>query len=208
METKQDIRKRILEARDSLPYEKRYADSMRINAKILSLPAYAEAEAVFCYVSFRSEVITVRLLLQALADGKRVYCPKVIADRRMEFYEIMAIDEFTDGFHGVLEPRPVPAKQFVVSKQFCEQLFTKEKAVLFLMPGAVFDKNKNRIGYGGGYYDTYLARCMQAGLASYMTTAALAFSVQVTESIVPEAHDIAPLMLITEQPDRQRGDYV
>lgn len=211
METKSKVRKRILAERDSLTEDKRHADSQTITQNILSLPAYREAEAVFCYVSYRSEVETDRLIRQALSDGKKVYCPRVILPaydseshnntkaHRMEFYEITTMESLEKGYMGILEPKPLPENQFVISKQFCELTFTKIPAALFLMPGAAFDSAHHRIGYGGGFYDAYLARCQKAGIDQYMTTAALAFSSQITDTIEAEPHDITPCFVVTEQ---------
>ena len=60
------------------------------------------------------------------------------------------------------------------------------------MPGVAFDRNKNRIGYGKGFYDSYLT------LHSQFDTIALAFDCQIVESIQTESHDIIPHYLITE----------
>ena len=74
------------------------------------------------------------------------------------------------------------------------------------MPGAVFDKERHRIGYGKGFYDRYLDRltglekenCCKWSVELHLTTAALAYSCQVLTLIPYEKHDIRPDMLITE----------
>ena len=58
--------------------------------------------------------------------------------------------------------------------------------------GVVFDRAGNRIGYGGGYYDSYLkqADCIKVGVA---------FDFQCVEQIVPEVHDVPVDYIITEK---------
>ena len=64
---------------------------------------------------------------------------------------------------------------------------------MVVVPGVVFDLSRNRIGYGAGYYDSFLKKtggsCFKVGVA---------FDLQVVERIVPDAHDVALDMVITE----------
>ena len=66
------------------------------------------------------------------------------------------------------------------------------------MPGAVFDKDRHRIGYGGGFYDKYL-ECLEAPLCFSMSLTALAYDCQIVARIPYEPHDIRPDMIITEK---------
>ena len=74
---------------------------------------------------------------------------------------------------------------------------TKKKAkgdsVLVLLPGSAFDRNRNRIGYGKGFYDKYLIKHQQ------YRTLALAFEFQVVDSIPTDSYDIRPDGIITEE---------
>ncbi|WP_304635881.1 5-formyltetrahydrofolate cyclo-ligase, partial [uncultured Oscillibacter sp.] len=67
------------------------------------------------------------------------------------------------------------------------------KAMMW-MPGAVFDRERHRIGYGKGFYDRYLARlrstavCQADGRTGlHLTTAALAYACQIVTRIPSEA---------------------
>ena len=65
----------------------------------------------------------------------------------------------------------------------------KEKSCIFttpgfmLVPGLAFDKNGNRLGYGGGFYDKYLASHEE------IITAALGYDFQIVEKVPSEPHD-------------------
>lgn len=72
---------------------------------------------------------------------------------------------------------------------------------LLCMPGAAFDRARHRIGYGGGFYDRYLAKmtAMMPQRALQLTTVALAYRCQVFDEIPWEPHDVTPDILLTEQ---------
>ena len=61
------------------------------------------------------------------------------------------------------------------------------------MPGVVFDLQRHRVGYGGGFYDRFLEQ--HPGL----TTVALAFEFQVREEVPFEEFDIRPAKVVTER---------
>ena len=71
------------------------------------------------------------------------------------------------------------------------------------MPGAVFDVEGNRIGYGGGYYDKFLQK-LEIEFSTQQREVykiAVAFECQMTElgNIISETYDIKPNCIITEK---------
>ena len=120
----------------------------QITERICSLYQYREAETLLCYVSKPIEVDTIPLLRRALADGKRVACPRCVeGTKQMEFYLIRSLDDLEKRTFGVPEPR-VPG---------CE-LLTDFSRSLCIVPALMYDLKGYRLGYGGGYYDRFLAR--------------------------------------------------
>lgn len=189
--SKKEIRLEALKRRDSLTAEQRKAYSGRIVEKLINLPCYQEAEAVLTYISFRSEVDTFPLLERAFADGKAVFAPKVCG-KEMDFYRIFSVEDLTAGYRGIQEPKDgLPLLR--LKAEGCEPDLSP---LLLCMPGAAFDRARHRIGYGGGFYDGYLHRLVQAGAA--FTTAALAYDCQIFEKIPWEAHDVCPERIVTE----------
>lgn len=68
-----------------------------------------------------------------------------------------------------------------------------------IIPGIVFDRRLHRIGYGGGFYDRYLA-----GDAPFHTMA-VAYECQCILGELPfESHDLCPEVLVTEREIYQR----
>ena len=142
--SKQVIRKQMLEYRSSLSVEEVSKKSKRIINKILATDFYKEAGCIYAYISTRNEVDLQELIEVSLAEGKRVAVPRV-SGQDMFFFYIKSYDELEKGNFGILEPKEctIPAE---------------EKDALMLIPGVAYDKNGNRVGYGGGYYDRYLAK--------------------------------------------------
>lgn len=184
METKQDIRKRIMCVRENLTEKERETGSEKITEQVVSHPLFVQAEEIWCYVSFGTEVDTKQILSAAWNTGKRIAVPKVTGRRSMEFYYIESLEDLTTGAFGILEPKK--------GKQQADCCL--EKSELFLLvPGVAFDPVGRRIGYGGGFYDTYLQK------AGGCHTFGLAFEAQMTEQIPSEAHDIRMEYIITEK---------
>ena len=178
MESKKDIRKRVLIDRNQLS-EKDWAEkSERIYEKVTTNPFFLHAKEIYCYIDFRKEVGTKKIIKAAWELGKKVAVPKIIGDY-MEFYYIESFKELMPGNWGILEPE--------------NQNKALGSNVLVIMPGAVFDKKRHRIGYGKGYYDKYLVEHLD------YQTMALAFELQMLENIPADAHDICPQIIVTEE---------
>ena len=178
MEAKQDIRKHVLAVRNALTMEEWNEKSMQIFSKIIAHPFFLESEEIYCYIDFRNEVGTRRLIETAWKIHKKVAVPK-IEGNEMQFYYIDSWDDVSVGRWGILEPS--------------NARLAEGKSVLVIMPGSVFDINLNRIGYGGGYYDKYLSKHDE------YTSIALAFEFQIFDSIPTEIYDIKPQCVITEE---------
>ena len=65
------------------------------------------------------------------------------------------------------------------------------------MPGAAFDINKSRIGYGAGYYDKYLNRI----ISKKITKIALAYDFQIVDNIPSDEYDVPVDYIITNDND-------
>lgn len=186
METKREIRKRILNIRNALSSVLRRKQSDEILAKLLESDAYVCAHNILCYVDYQSEVFTDRLIETCFATGKTVFVPLVCGEN-MEFYHIDSLEELVEGYKGIREPKANTEKVYDM------QVATGSD--LIIMPGAVFDEKRNRIGYGKGFYDRFLA----GGFLG--AKVALAFELQIVEggSFETEETDVKPDMIITEK---------
>ncbi len=146
---KKVLRKRMLQLRDAMDPEERVKKSKQIMQAFLDSAWYVECERVFCYVSFRSEVDTQELIKRMLLDGKRVAVPRV-EGKEMNFYEIHDLADCEPGSYGILEPKN-DGKSVIPAK-------IGKNTDLMIVPGSCFTTRCDRIGYGGGFYDRFLAK--------------------------------------------------
>lgn len=175
---KRELRQRALAVRNAL--EKREEKSGRITAHILQSAAYRNTERIFTFVSMGSEVETEEIIRQAWQDGKTVAVPKAEGYREMQFYEIHSPAALSAGRFGVREPK---------GGTVC----IPETGDLLLVPGLLFDEKKNRLGYGGGYYDTYFAKHREGKRIG------LAFAAQLSAERLPAGERDVPLdAVVTE----------
>lgn len=180
---KKDIRKRVLQIRDSISSAKRIEKSSSIMSTLFMLPEFEQARVVFFYASFRSEVETIPSINSALKQGKRVILPVVLKkDRRLALYEISTLEELVSGYMGIPEP-------FHNEK---EETALKD-IDLIIIPGAAYDRRGSRIGYGGGYYDRFLVR-----MDRDVPIAAPAYKEQIVDEIPTEPHDKKVSIIITD----------
>lgn len=182
-QVKKWLRKEAAAIRDAIPEQERAAQSEKIFGRVTELKEYHNSDAILCYYSIGSEVDTHQFLDRAISDGKRVYIPRVLSKEEMRFYlyesEKLAVSRF-----GIPEPEEDPEKEFVFEKESPEKC-------LVVMPGLSFDNDGGRLGYGGGYYDRFLAA--RPG----MHTCAVAFGAQIREHVPTDPLDVRPQKVIT-----------
>lgn len=177
METKQSIRKRIFEEREKASEQYLAEASHIICEKVIQLPAFAHATCIYTYVDCKQEVYTKELMEAAWKAGKLVAAPKV-EGADLTFYQINSYEQLKPGYFGVPEP------------ENCSKLC--EEHALVIVPGVAFDHNRNRVGYGKGFYDRYLSQHPNH------PTVAIAFDFQIVEEAPCDPLDILPDVLITQ----------
>ena len=144
MKTKQEIRMEMRQKRNSYPSVQ--IDSVKVWDVLESSDLYWNAKSIFTYCSFGSEVETVFTFERMIKQGKKVCLPRMMGPRTMEFHELEHLNQLERNRFGVYEP------------SMWTPVTTPDANSLMLIPGLVFDKNGNRLGFGGGYYDTYLEK--------------------------------------------------
>ena len=127
--------------------QKAQADAAIIQ-NIKTMPAYAQCGTLLCYVPMPDEIDTRPLILDALANGKLVAAPYCVPGKLgvMRFYPINSLDELVVSDYGIAEPDPALRPSL---EDF--------SGALCVVPGLAYDKAGYRLGYGGGYYDRFLA---------------------------------------------------
>lgn len=183
--TKDEYRKQMKQLRKELSDDKRKKYNDDILNTLISMECIKSTQWLYTFVSYDTEADTIELIRYYLEGegrgSKRIAVPKV-KGQEMDFYEISSMNELKPGYRGILEPeekRPVIAE-----------------AGVMIMPGLVFDRKLNRIGYGGGYYDRYISKY---GSSKLLKTA-IAYDFQIIDGdIQADLHDIKPDIIITEK---------
>lgn len=179
---KRQLRKVMQQKRNKLSGSEQQERSRQIAQQLLQSELYRTNRYICIYQAFRNEVSCDTIMQEAWKHNKEVYVPVTDeVNQTMEFYPVTGQTQWQQGAYGIMEPVLEAA-----AKPLTE-------SALILMPGLAFDRNKHRIGYGGGYYDKYLAE------HTMHTTAALCYDFQVISEDLPyEEHDILPDYIITE----------
>jgi 5-formyltetrahydrofolate cyclo-ligase len=185
---KESVRKKSIALRNNLEKNDVLLRSKYIAQSLNQIKYVINAKTIMCYVSFGNEVDTHSLIKQWICEGKQVSVPCIANGTRnpgfMHAIEIANFNELTPcGKYGILEP-PLLQGNIIDPNIFD----------VIIVPGSAFDINKNRMGYGAGFYDRYLSKvsreCQKIGIG---------FDFQVLEEIPYEEYDVPLDLVVTEK---------
>ncbi|MBR1811948.1 MAG: 5-formyltetrahydrofolate cyclo-ligase [Clostridia bacterium] len=142
---KKHLRAQYKALRDAIPPDLREKKACHMTEMLVRSSSFAAADTVLAYVSVGSEVSTQHLLEYCFENGKRIAVPKCTGKRKMHFCLIDSFDRLAAGTFGIPEPDDRCARLTAFDNTFC------------IVPGLSFDAVGGRLGYGGGYYDSFLA---------------------------------------------------
>lgn len=167
---KQELRQQIRRRKWAMTEQEIREKSELLARMFFASEEYRNARSIYGYLAFNQEVRTLPILEQALRDGKRVAVPKCYGEemRFLWLSDLTAVQVTPMG-----NPEPV-----------ADGPVAEDETALVLMPGLAFDKEGRRIGYGGGYYDKFLAR------ERNHPTLALCYDFQVLDHLETEEFDI------------------
>ena len=167
---KKELRRMIREQKRAMTEEMIVEKSEKLGQLFAESELYKNAKSIYGYLPYNQEVRTVAMLEQAMKDGKRVAVPKCYGDE-MRFLWMDDLSKVEKGYANIPEP-------------IADEPIADDPTALVLMPGLAFDPQGHRIGYGGGFYDKFLA-----GEPTHPTLA-LCYDFQMLEYLETEAHDL------------------
>lgn len=138
---KKELRRYFINNRKKIPKKDKKNWDEKIKNKLIKSEYYRNAKSIFIYYSTEDEIDTKKIIKQAFLDKKEVYIPKITENNQMKASLLRTFDDLVDGKYKI--------KTSKLEK-------SSEKIDLTIVPGLSFDKNKYRLGYGGGYYDYYI----------------------------------------------------
>ena len=188
---KEQLRKRVLAMRMGLDRDQVKVSGQAILEKVLGLEAYRRAKLVHTYVSSKENEVDTRALIGAcLAHGRRVAVPVVMPGTQTLAHALIdGLDQLVVGPWGLAQPDPAAATW----------LPAEARIDLVVVPGLAFDRRGHRIGWGGGYYDRFLAQVQAVKIG-------LCYDELVLDCIPGEPHDVPVDMVVAETTIHQ-GDF-
>jgi len=173
---KSSLRKTLLEKRDATSFDLIKISSRQIQANLERVEDYKNAKSIAFYYPIGSEVLTQNLMLKALSLGKDVLLPKVQGDE-LDFRKITDLNSLEKGSFDIMEP-----------KDNCEK---SDKIDVIIVPTVGISADGNRLGYGHGYYDRFLAKTDAVFIA-------LTYEKQIIKSVPSSENDIKINWIVTE----------
>lgn len=167
---KKELRRQIREQKRAMTVEQIEEASRHLGELFINTPQYKNAKTIYGYLPYNQEVRTVPMLEQAMRDGKRVAVPKCYGDE-MKFIYMDDLSKVELGYANI----PEPIEDGPVAE---------DKTALVLMPGLAFTEKGDRMGYGGGFYDKFLAA------EPDHPTVALCYAFQMVETLPTAEYDI------------------
>ena len=167
---KKALRRAIREQKRAMTEAEIVSRSEKLGELFVNSEAYQTAKTVYGYLPYNQEVRTVPMLARALRDGKKVAVPKIYGDT-MKFLYLDDLSQVEKNDMGIPEP-------------IADEPVAEDKTALVLMPGLAFTKQGDRMGYGGGFYDRFLAE------EPNHPTLALCYEFQIVDSLPTEEFDI------------------
>ncbi|MBR3502718.1 MAG: 5-formyltetrahydrofolate cyclo-ligase [Clostridia bacterium] len=153
--------------------------SLRICEKIVALPEYLKAKRVLCYAALPEEVQTRGILWAIQRSRRELYLPVWQRDGSMKAVRVTEDTEFKPD-------------QFGIDTPVSDETLPPEQLDLALVPGVAFDRAGNRLGFGKGYFDRFLARCRCPAIG-------LAYELQLVDAIEAQPQDVPMQKIITER---------
>ncbi len=175
--SKVELRNKYTLVRDALTPANRARQSVLISRKLLALEESESWETIHVYIPMRSEVDIRSFTKHLIECDKKTYTSRTMQNGRLTHWRLLSFDQCMPGRFGTVHPAG-------------EKAYTGSFEVI-IVPGIVFDAKGNRIGYGGGYYDRFLADhpdSLKIGVC---------FREQLIKEIQPAPHDVRMDRLIT-----------
>ena len=132
------------------------------------------------YYPYNYEVDAIDILKKFEKKKYQISLPKIKKNFKMDFFNWSTIDPLSINEYGIPEP---------ISKKIVHPS-------IILVPLVAFDKNLNRVGYGGGFYDRFIKKTKKR---RKIVTIGLAYSFQRIDNVPTNKNDIKLDFIITNK---------
>ncbi|RCK56171.1 5-formyltetrahydrofolate cyclo-ligase [Candida viswanathii] len=155
-QVKKQLRKQIKEKLKSISQESLTHQSHLIHQNLLTHPKFKDARSIAVYMNMPDlEVQTMEIIKSCFTLGKNVYLPRCnytqIPGRKLNYMSMIRMPTF----QSVLNLTPQGKYQLLEPTQG-EDVMETGNLDLIIVPGVAFDRAKNRMGHGAGFYDEFI----------------------------------------------------
>ena len=181
--SKIQIRERMKASREKIDVNLYRKWCLSVKEKCETLYEWKNAKFVHIYVSaVNNEVDTLGLIYEMFDLGKKVIVPRCSENAHyLDNIRINSLNDLKPSKYGIMEPEYDP-----------DRIIKPEDFDAVIVPLLAFDRAGNRLGFGGGYYDTLLKQCSCPKIG-------FAYSFQEIETLPVEEHDQKLTIIITEK---------
>jgi len=177
---KDEIRKQILEKRTNLSLEEVDKKSELIIENLT--PYLKNAQNIMIFTDMKNEVRITKLI--ELYPEKNFFISKIVNSKNRE----MKINKYNEN--------ELVLHKFGYYESSSDDFYDEKILDIVIVPALAFDSSKNRIGFGGGYYDTFLNKVR--GKNKNTLFIGVCYDFQMIEEVPIEGHDITLDLVINE----------
>lgn len=177
---KDEIRKQILEKRSSLSLEGVNKKSELIIENLA--PYLKNAQNIMIFMDMKNEVRITKLI--ELYPEKNFFISKIVNSKNRE----MKINKYNEN--------ELVLHKFGYYESSSDDFYDEKILDIVIVPALAFDSSKNRIGFGGGYYDTFLNKVR--GKNKNTLFIGVCYDFQMIEEVPIEGHDVTLDFIINE----------
>ncbi|MFO3688311.1 5-formyltetrahydrofolate cyclo-ligase [Staphylococcus felis] len=177
--TKKEIRARKIHAMKTLDVRKKEKADQWLKKQVIAHEQFQKAHSIGIVLSMPHEVETDSIIKCALDLHKSVYVPKTnYQHKTMDFQKLTSLNQIGVDEKGI--------------RYVNQNSIINNHLDLVIVPGVAFSENGYRIGYGGGFFDRYLA-------AFKPETLSLLYDIQLCENLPIDEYDypVSELIIAT-----------
>lgn len=167
---KKDLRQRMRSRRASLPNSAKAEYDQWICQALWDGIEQYQYRKIHLYLPMLAEINIRPLISKLLGHGLTVVAPRALPQGKFQNLVLQALGKVEKGIFGTTYPAG-------------EQVFS-DTYDLIIVPGLAFDRQRYRLGYGGGYYDNFMINHPGARKVG------LAYPFQVVDKVPTEPHDL------------------
>lgn len=175
-----ELRQQIRAKRRALNNDQQCSAQANVLAQLKKLPEIECAKHIAIYASNAKdgELQTQELIAYLWSKAKKVYLPRIVSGEKgkMEFYSYTSDSKLIPNKYELLEPDPNQERTICASE-----------LDIIITPLVAFDKENNRLGMGGGFYDRFLSNWQEKDKPLPI---GVAHSCQLVNKLTVEAWDV------------------